>query len=88
MSRQPLFEKPHCPHCHISLLGAVIPGTDTRYRLAIGVKEPGIYDDGALYWQCPSCGGTWQRFDITERRLHNEALYYMRGRQDEQSSTA
>ena len=79
MSKQPLPEKPHCPHCHVSLLGAVIPGTDRHYRLAIGVTISDV-SEGVLYWQCPACGGTWQRFDITERHFYTAALPYMRKR--------
>jgi hypothetical protein len=59
-----------CPHCKVSLQGAVIPeasrhwyGTATYYRREIGVEIPSVYD-GMLYFQCPDCGGCWHRFPV------------------------
>ena len=68
----------NCPHCQVSLIGAPItedkqeffnslntwrsdPGWVTHYRREIGVEVRGVHD-GVLYWKCPDCQGTWQRW--------------------------
>lgn len=60
----------YCPHCHTDLRGEPIPadylvrrdyGGATHFYRTIGVNIRGVYD-GALYWQCPDCGGKWHRF--------------------------
>ena len=81
----------NCPHCGLSLFGEPItshspwqPGDAPRYRREIGNEVRGVYD-GVLFWECPDCGGTWQRFDLTSP-LHHAAKKYMRGKQEKPES--
>jgi len=78
----------NCPHCGVSLLGAPIPqasrdagyyGAATHFRREVGNEVPWDFD-GVLFWECPDCGGTWQRFDLTSPR-HHVAEKYMQGAQ-------
>jgi len=80
----------NCPHCGVSLLGEPISQESrdkgyyrpdsTHFRREFGNEIPGVYD-GVLFWGCPDCGGTWQRFDLTSP-LHHAAKKYMRGKQE------
>lgn len=74
----------NCPHCGVSLLGELMTpaqyasghfGESSRYRREIGNEVQGVFD-GVLFWSCPDCGGTWQRFDMTSP-LHHVAEQYM-----------
>lgn len=57
-----MYKNNTCPWCAASLQGQPIPGTtDAFTSRKIGVERPMVYD-GVLYWECPDCGGTWQRF--------------------------
>lgn len=47
-----------CPHCEVDLRNPEYP----RYSRKIGVEIPEIYD-GVLYWLCPDCDATWNRWD-------------------------
>jgi predicted RNA-binding Zn-ribbon protein involved in translation (DUF1610 family) len=67
-------EEKTCPACGVSLVGDPIPepdrylfGGSTHFGRAIGIEIPGVYD-GVLYWQCPDCGHTWDRFPPGDRR--------------------
>jgi len=86
MSNVPMAQPDNCPHCGVSLLGGPIPpesierhyfGAATHWRREVGCDVPGAYD-GVLFWMCPDCGGTWQRFDLTSP-LHHAAKKYIHG---------
>lgn len=57
-----------CPLCHADLTGEPIPeasrehyGQHTHFSRRIS-----IYDrsrDRTVAWQCPDCGGTWERME-------------------------
>lgn len=55
-----------CSHCGADLWAPIAPeyqrpgGATQRSRL-IGVEIQGVYD-GVLFWACPDCGGTWNRW--------------------------
>lgn len=75
-----------CPHCEANLQGAPIPqeyidkgwyGDKTHYSRIIGVEIREVYD-GVLFWQCPDCGGRWQRF--TDPHYRAKAEKYVSGR--------
>ncbi|MGH3985935.1 MAG: hypothetical protein ACRDTZ_01275 [Pseudonocardiaceae bacterium] len=53
-----------CPHCGVALRGDPIPGSrhGERYHRGIGVEIRGVYD-GVLFYSCPACYGTWNRWD-------------------------
>ena len=78
-----------CPHCSADLRGEPIPqecidagfypSGATHYERVIGIEVRGVYD-GVLYWQCPDCGGTWQRF-VSNSWQAQRAQQYMRGDQ-------
>ena len=79
----------NCPHCGVSLIGEPLSarayasgafGETTHYRREVGNEVYGAFD-GVLFWECPDCGGTWQRFDLTSP-LHHVAKKYMRGKQE------
>jgi len=36
-------------------------GNTTHFSNTIGVEIRGVYD-GALFWRCPGCGGSWHRW--------------------------
>jgi NTP pyrophosphatase (non-canonical NTP hydrolase) len=57
-----------CPHCAADLRGKPIPdaqqesyGGLTHYHREIGVEIRGVYD-GVLFYACPYCHGTWNRW--------------------------
>lgn len=58
-----------CPHCE-----ATLQAGDGYYK-TLGVVVPGVYD-GALYWQCPFCEGTWHRW-APGTRLWTKARWYI-----------
>ena len=71
-----------CPHCDADLRGQEIDpqyrdwyGGETHYSRVIGVEVRGLYD-GVLYWQCPDCGKSWNRWP-TDSRLGKLALAYI-----------
>lgn len=80
----------NCPHCDASLLGEPLSarayasgawGDATHFHREIGIEVPWEFD-GVLFWSCPDCGGTWQRFDLTSP-LHHVAEKYMHGKQED-----
>jgi len=84
MSKVPMTRPDNCPHCGVSLIGEPLPsslygGNETPWRREVGCEVQGAFD-GVLFWKCPDCGGTWQRFDLTSP-LHHVAKKYMRGKQ-------
>lgn len=79
----------NCPHCGFNLVGDLIAdmlgekvaiecygGADQHWRKEVGVEVSGVYD-GTLYYQCPECDGTWQRW-APGSGLHEKAAPYMR----------
>jgi hypothetical protein len=74
----------HCPHCAADLYGEVIPGhadengNEQRYRRALGIEIPGVYD-GTLFYACPDCHETWHRWtSLYAPRLWEAAERYRR----------
>lgn len=54
------------------------PGS-THFKRTIAVEIPGVYD-GALFYQCPDCGGRWHRWSVkTWDRLFYAAEPYVKG---------
>jgi hypothetical protein len=60
-------------------------GDATHWRREVGVEIRGAHD-GVLFYQCPDCKGTWNRWPDTDyyRSLHDRAEVEMRkwGRRD------
>jgi predicted RNA-binding Zn-ribbon protein involved in translation (DUF1610 family) len=76
-----------CPHCGADMRGDPIPdelrqhyGDSTHWSRRIGVEIPNAYD-GALFWQCPDCGGQWHRWAGDYLRA-KAARYMTKGRGD------
>jgi rubredoxin len=73
----------YCPHCGVNLRGDPIPEKSqevfgaSHYGREIGVEVRGAYD-GVLYWECPVCEGTWQRWKEGSSQ-YEKAIPYMRG---------
>lgn len=71
-----------CPN-GCDLTGGPIPPEDqhlygqTHYSRKIGIEVWGVYD-GVLYWKCPDCGVTWNRWPQLHK-LHAIAEEYMNG---------
>lgn len=57
------MESKSCPHCGVDLAYEVTDPTGKTWTGShmIGVEIQGVYD-GVLYWQCPACGGMWNRW--------------------------
>jgi Zn-finger nucleic acid-binding protein len=78
-----------CPHCQVNLQGAAIAEdsrkfylkSTTHYSRTIGVQVLGVYD-GVLFWQCPDCGGRWNRWTPEHGRRYEIAEEYIRGDHD------
>lgn len=53
----------NCPHCGVSLIGDPIPeGWSVYYGHTHWLRRIGIVeDDRVVKWQCPDCGGEWER---------------------------
>lgn len=43
-----------CPHCENDLSAG-------EFSRRIGYEVPHVYDE-VIFWVCPDCGGTWDRF--------------------------
>lgn len=81
----PPSDHDECPLCGAELRAGAIPQEHidqglyapgvTHYSRLIGIQIRGVYD-GVLYWQCPDCGGMWNRWDATDpmqMNLHDKA---------------
>ena len=69
-----------CPHCTTDLRGDEIPNPEAYggrqfYDRTIGVEISSIYD-GILFYECPDCGGRWQRWPVGHP-LHEKARPYV-----------
>ena len=62
----------YCPKCNADFKGSPISeesrkkgyygeNPPSHFSRLIGVEVPGKYD-GVLYWKCPDCNHTWDRF--------------------------
>lgn len=50
-----------------------------NFRRECAVEVRGLYD-GALFYECPDCGGTWPRWTPEEEpRLYRASLKYVHG---------
>lgn len=52
-----------CPNCsaHLEYEHIDRDGIRRDYSRRVGVEIGGVYD-GILFWACPDCGGTWNRW--------------------------
>lgn len=73
-----------CPHCNADLRGEPHPecrrhsGGSTHYSRAVAVEIRGVYD-GALFFACPLCYGTWHRWDPVRHGRRYDAAERHRG---------
>lgn len=87
-----------CPHCRADQRDGEIPpehlergsygpwdGIEKRYFYSTIGVELREYYDGILYWMCPFCGGTWQRWSEGTFQ-YRVAAPYMRGKEWKASS--
>lgn len=64
-----------CPLCHADLTGEPIPEASREHfgGATHGSRRIAIYDRGrdrTVAWQCPDCGGTWERDTIRQEAQH------------------
>ncbi len=52
------------------------PVEERFFSRIIGIEIRGVYD-GVLFWQCPDCGGRWQRW--SEHDMMAKAQPYIDG---------
>ncbi len=73
-------DRDSCPICKSSWVGATIPpasrhlysGDKPHFSRLIGCETPEY--DGVSYWQCPDCGGEWDRWTGVRRNPRAEAF--------------
>lgn len=77
MGKFPMTPKSRCPHCGLNLVSYDAFAGYVFKEIGVRIAEA---SKDVLYYECPACGGTWQRWDATNP-LYAKADPYMRGSQ-------